>query len=571
MLKLEELENEISQLKALLSSRPAVDQQATPANSMSSSIPQANPFDQLIGQSTSPLQNDATIENADLLSAHLSGGSTITRSSWQELPRDFMLSQGLSGEPNATGRANFAWTDHQQVVEQGPQSEWIHNNATFTIRKTLLPDAVAGGLASHGDAEQWFQCFFEGSDRLVPVFSTSDTFQSVRERSSLLFDVILTIGCKIYGGSGSPQYQSMHRHLRQRISNYVLSSLVVSSIETIQALLVLSCYWEKSWLFMDLALWMAQELKLPDAVEQMMTRLAGEGTGNPSTPRDPSREEETLFQMARLNALRAAIHASLTAAPDHRVHAALRDARLDLALWHADWAARAGPVDRANLAVQLQWALVNAHLRALRVLGVQNVAVVTDDQRAVVLAARAAAEAHLHLLTRPGEGGAAGERVLPYLARLRWATRFVWAKLAFSVLLALRLALLLGDSVEALGRLGEEAGRVVGELRRVVEGEGDDEDGRRGVGYFGILETSVEKFRGAVAAMGARAQQGEGRVRAGGGRQQQQRAVGGPEAEADFRTYLPKEFSFDWDFPGLNLQYVPLDWEELFGNFEEML
>lgn len=161
--KLEELENEISQLKALLSSRPAIDQQATPANSMSSSIPQANPFDQLIGQSTSPLQNDATLENADLLSAHLSGGSTITRSSWQELPRDFTLSQGLSGESNATGRASFAWTDHQQVVEQGPQSEWIHNNATFTIRKTLLPDAVAGGLASHGDAEQWFQCFFEGS------------------------------------------------------------------------------------------------------------------------------------------------------------------------------------------------------------------------------------------------------------------------------------------------------------------------------------------------------------------------------------------------------------------------
>ncbi|GME22856.1 hypothetical protein GTA08_BOTSDO09372 [Neofusicoccum parvum] len=393
----------------------------------------------------------------------------------------------------------------------------------------------------------------------------------------------------------------MHRHLRQRISNYVLSSLVVSSIETIQALLVLSCYWEKSWLFMDLALWMAQELKLPDAVEQMMARMAGEGTGYPfsldggkppsitSNPHPrrlrcllthPSHTalDLRLLSQVELNALRAGIHASLTAAPAHRVHAALRAARLDLALWHADWAARAGPVDRANLAVQLQWALINAHLRALRVLGVQNVAVVTDAQRAVVLAARAAAEAHLHLLTWRCEGEVAGERAPPYLARLRWATRFVWAKLAFSVLLALRLALLLGDSVEALGRLGEEAGRVVEELRRVVEGEGegggegDDEDGRRGVEYFGILETSVEKFRGAVAAMGARAQQGEGRARAGGGRQQQQqRAVGGPEAEADFRTYLPKEFSFDWDFPGLNLQYVPLDWEELFGNFEEML
>ncbi|EKG16082.1 hypothetical protein MPH_06777 [Macrophomina phaseolina MS6] len=395
--KFEALQNEIAHLKKLLSNRPDTNQQASPSESMHTAITQTSPFDQLT------LQNDAALDNAEFLSAHLSGGgSTITRSSWQDATRDFALAQHLPGDSYGPDRPSCMWTGgHLEPPRCGPSS-WEESNSTFYVRRSTLPDAVACGIATSREAERWFGCFFEGSDRLVPVFSSSDTFASVRERSSLLFDVILTIGCKIHSGSGSLQYQSMHRHLRQRVSTHVLSSLTAHSVENVQALLVLACYWEKSWLFMDLALWMTQELKLPDAVEQMMTRMSGEGSNYLSAS-----EDRALFQMARvccgvyvldkifsldggkaagiasspsprrlrcllshtahsaidfrllsqveLNSLRTNIHASLTShiqppsttttAPtpstlaEHHITTMLRNARLDLSLWLGDWTA----------------------------------------------------------------------------------------------------------------------------------------------------------------------------------------------------------------------------------------
>lgn len=281
--KFEELQNEIAHLKALLSNRADINQQASPTESLATSIAHPSPFDHMIGQQNhATLQNDASLENGDFLSANLSGG--------------FPLPQSLSGDTYEIERATCLWTGTQQEISHCGRNDCGHGSSTFYIQRFSLPDAVAGGIAPIRDAEQWFNCFFEGSDRLIPIFSNTDTFVSVRERSSLLFDVILAIGCKIYSVSNSPQYQSMHRHLRQRVSTHVLSSLTVHSVETVQALLVLACYWEKSWLFMDLALWMTQELKLPDAVEQMMTRMAGEGTNYLSA----SDEDRVLFQMARV-------------------------------------------------------------------------------------------------------------------------------------------------------------------------------------------------------------------------------------------------------------------------------
>lgn len=329
-----------------------------------------------------------------------------------------------------------------------------------------------------------------------------------------------------------------------------------------------------------------------------------------------------------------------TTLPEHHVATTLRNARLDLSLWLADWtalartellhassssssssnatAAHEHALNIINLQIQHQWALINAHLKALSAQlgpGHANIAILTDHQRSIVLAAKKAAEAHMALLLLTpadlpsGGGTSSSSSCPPYLAHFRWATTFVWAKLAFSVLLTLRLALLLGDPVGRLVELGGEARRVARELRRVVVvvvvaqqgvrppgrerrgGRREDDGNGQEAEYFGILETSVEKFQMAVAARvrgdadaargrgpvggvaGAGAQRGGGGE---GGRGGVEERVGrdeeeGTQAEADFRMYLPKEFSFDWDFPGLNLQYIPLDWEELFGNFDEII
>lgn len=37
--------------------------------------------------------------------------------------------------------------------------------------------------------------------------------------------------------------------------------------------------------------------------------------------------------------------------------------------------------------------------------------------------------------------------------------------------------------------------------------------------------------------------------------------------DTDFQSFIPKEFLFEWDFPGLNLCYIPLDWQDLFLDF----
>ncbi|KAK7514566.1 hypothetical protein IWZ03DRAFT_415962 [Phyllosticta citriasiana] len=125
----------------------------------------------------------------------------------------------------------------------------------------------------------------------------------------------------------------------------------------------------------------------------------------------------------------------------------------------------------------------------------------------------------------------------PYLASFKWATKFVWAKCAFSVLLTLRLAILLEDPFEHLMWLGLEA--------------------------MNILENSVSKFQKAVRDRRTR--------RHADGGMQSRKQSSSNDAEAELRRYLPKEFSFDWNFPGLDLQCVPIDWDELFGDFGELI
>jgi len=49
------------------------------------------------------------------------------------------------------------------------------------------------------------------------------------------------------------------------------------------------------------------------------------------------------------------------------------------------------------------------------------------------------------------------------------------------------------------------------------------------------------------------------------------KSVGGEStAEQHFDTYMPQQFPFQWAFPGLNLCYVPLNWQDLFADFSRV-
>lgn len=71
------------------------------------------------------------------------------------------------------------------------------NLVQFSIRKPSDADVVSKGAVSESDARTWFSAFFEGCDRFVPVFDPRmDTFESLRRRSSILFDVIIVYGAR---------------------------------------------------------------------------------------------------------------------------------------------------------------------------------------------------------------------------------------------------------------------------------------------------------------------------------------------------------------------------------------
>ena len=131
----------------------------------------------------------------------------------------------------------------------------------------------------------------------------------------------------------------------------------------------------------------------------------------------------------------------------------------------------------------------------------------------------------------------------PYIASFRYAMEFVWAKNAFSILIVLRLSLLLGDPANVLLARLSEAKEFLHELSHVGMGTN--------VGYLKIVTQTVQRCERAIQA---------------------HLQPGGIETladmdDGDFQTFVPKEFVFQWDFPGLHLCYQPIDWQELFVDF----
>ena len=91
-------------------------------------------------------------------------------------------------------------------------------------------------------ARLFFDAFFQGCDRYVPIFDpTYDTFESVRSRSALLFDAILTIGCGVLSDADSHLCHVLNLHLKKNLS-LVIVDAEHATLETVQALLVIVCY-----------------------------------------------------------------------------------------------------------------------------------------------------------------------------------------------------------------------------------------------------------------------------------------------------------------------------------------
>lgn len=466
-------------------------------------------------------------------------------------------------------------TSPQSITSVGLSSPSITNERSLKRKRShfhmqkeiVVPDFVNEGILSEDQAIFYFNCFFEGCDRYVPIFDLSDTFHSVQTRSSLLLNAICAVGCGI-SDDNSVDARMLYVRLKRWLTIVILSPHA-HALETVQALLVMACWMAERNLILAVATRMALELQLDDAFD----RLVNISVTRPGSPEShvlmkrartwfgllvlekilqvdagnllglklkgvrrcrtlldrpfSARLDPRLFAQAELNHLRAKINENLIHSRDDILQA-VQDARVDIEIWFHDWKRimEASPLSGSelpslvtNLTVQKHWADAMASCRAVRATGVHNIDVMSDDQREVLTMAKGSLCRHLDvILTQPA-----------YISNFKYAMDFVWAKCAFSFLLLLKLTILLPNAEEQ-DLLNQ--GRALYSRLENYSGYGSSRV------YLRLLQLTIEKFAS---------------------RDQVQ--------SADLDSFVPDEFIFEWDFPGLNLFSSPNGWDLLFDQY----
>ncbi|KAI2788664.1 hypothetical protein POX_e06685 [Penicillium oxalicum] len=407
----------------------------------------------------------------------------------------------------------------------------------------------------------------------------------------------------------------LHGELKKWI-NVIIQNKTLNSLESVQAMLVVACYSADRLLILSFAMRMALDLGLHEAFGILTDRLtarndddiySGSSYGD---PRHDAEEEKVLMRKSRtwfgllvlehifrvdagkppgicllgnprrcrillshpsstildlrlfsqveLNILRATINDTLilnTTLNHHEISDFVHDMKTDLDLWFDDWlriiencgsAQQEKPYLLVALRVQKCWAEMMLNCKALRAMGVENVAAMTPTEREILLAAKAAARRHLNLIIF---------EPTYYLAKLKYAMDFVWAKCAFSFLLLLKLSRLLPDRNEQHNELLDQGRRLIEELSGLGSNSNQPSTGNI---YLQILKVSIEKFGRALEESQHSTTDGT--------------TTTSPfwelfDAQADLQWFMPEQFVSEWDFPGLNLFFFPTAMQDFFGDF----
>ncbi|KAJ5215102.1 hypothetical protein N7468_010781 [Penicillium chermesinum] len=509
------------------------------------------------------------------------------------------------------GRIASSYGSSDQLTSRPPK----RRRSAFEVREEAVEDFIDTGLITLEDALSHFNTFFQGCDRFIPIFDPHfDTFNSVRSRSSMLLNAICTTGCMVETRASEPKSEMLHAELKKWI-NVIIQNKRFNCLESVQAMLVIACYSAERLLILSFATRMAVDLGLHEAFEELTEKIAIRndqdvyGTsgvdderervlmrqsrtwfgllvlehifrvdagkppgihlvGNPRRCRSLLGHSSTtvldlrLLSQVELNILRAAINDTLGSGRslDHEsISDFVHDMKVDLDLWFDDWlriiegstvARPEKPYLLAAMRIQKCWAEMMLNCKALRAMDVQNVAAMSSAERTILLTAKSSARRHLRLMIVEPEY---------YLASLKYAMDFVWAKCAFSFLLLLKLSRLLPERAEEHQQLLEQGNRLVDELGKT--GPGSNQSGAGNI-YLQILKVSIEKYGRAL-------------------QEAQQASTGGStgtspfwelfDAQADLQWFVPEQFVSEWDFPGLNLFYFPTAWQDSFGDFSRAM
>ncbi|KAJ4165912.1 hypothetical protein LMH87_007518 [Akanthomyces muscarius] len=393
----------------------------------------------------------------------------------------------------------------------------------FTTKVGQAPDFVSVGLITSEQADRYFSTFFDGCDHYVPVFDPGlDTVQSVRQRSSLLFGAICTVGCRVVCGTESRQWRLLNFHLKRMLGS-VMSAPGGTTMETVQALLVRACYSAERSILVASAIRLAIDIGLPSAYDELIARISNNeasdtvalmcqartwlhvlvlshilhvDAGDMLTVRfagDP-RRARIILDDPRTTVLDRFLFAVYEDEED--ILLLVRDSKIDIELWHGDWErilqqmTNVPPWIVVNLRVQKCWATTMALCRAVRIAGTDNVEFMSPAQRSILSMAKESLRLHLQtIISEPRS----------YLHNLKYAMDFVWAKCAFCYLLLLKLCILLP---EENGSLNDDLIACGSILSRELSDAGGA--GMMGISnstakmYLQLLQIGTEKFTGAL-------------------------------------------------------------------------
>ncbi|KAF4439014.1 hypothetical protein FACUT_4473 [Fusarium acutatum] len=472
---------------------------------------------------------------------------------------------------------------------------------------TIAPTTAELGIEMKDDeAQLYFNAFFSGCDRYVPVFDQRfDTIEAIRSQSALLFITICSVGCRVLNGTSS-RWRALALQT-QRMLNAAIVNPLMGSLETVRAILVQACYAGERALLIAIATRMALDLGFPEAYDTLIAEaVLGEmqidngdqAAYNDSTTRmrktrvwlhllvmsyilhvdaggmptfkfrGASRRcrvllqgplatgmDHYLFAQVELNVLRAKIYASLPQGAnlsDEEILDLVKDAKLDIDVWFQDWIRISQPHHDSmpwfvpNLSVQRCWADNMALCRAVRAAGVENVNVMSPIQKNILSMTKASLQQHLDIIIQE-------PRI--YLKSIRYAMDFVWAKNTFCCLLLLKLSALLPEAerLQTQGLSNElvmKASILLQELELVAAaGHKDDTRSNTSSLYLQLLKTSIQKYKRWLG-------QDEGGP---GGGQSTFPLTQERNCDNELESFVPDQFVFEWDFPGLTLFSSPIN------------
>ncbi|KAK4942596.1 hypothetical protein LTR10_017725 [Elasticomyces elasticus] len=493
----------------------------------------------------------------------------------------------------------------------------------FEVDPSSIPNFADKGLISAEQTELFFNAFFQGCDRYVPIFDPLyDSFESINARSTLLANAIVTVGCGVLSEADSQTSNMLNFNLK-KMRNLVIINPEYASLETVQALLVMACYSSERSLILAFATRMALDIGLPGAYEELTKSLVARDTS--STAQIYNEEEATLMRRTRawfqlmvleqilrvdagdlrsfqlrgearrcrilldrsystvldlrllsqveLNPLRAKAHDALSACDDlddEEIVSIVRDAQIDLDIWYNDWEGimkhsvmTEAPVLLLNLEVQKYWSQAVVACRAVRAIGNDNITEMSAAQRKLLSVAKSALKKHLRVILDQPQN---------YLSHFRFAMDFVWAKCAFCFLLLLKLTRLLPETDDSSQNLLSDGYALLHELNKA--GGGSTTGGGRSHSsrmYLQVLQLSVQKYGKAIS--GEQSSQSHYQdVNPASAVQDSQSPLdffwtsshnGGHEIDA----FIPEQFVFEWDFPGLTLFSSSEMGDNLFDDF----